>query len=122
VPCKKQLGAIPSPGSVTELPPPDAGSNRKESAGKTSWGRNGRAGRADWRPSVTVDPMVIECPENCRNGIAWLQDKEPESLQAGCRPHGDDATKFCLPWETNPRDGGLLLRCSTVATVFGTVF
>jgi hypothetical protein len=27
-------------------------------------------GRADWRPSVTVDPMVIECPENCRNGIA----------------------------------------------------
>ena len=39
-------------------------------------------------------------------------------LWDGCRQLGDDATKFCLPWETNPRDGGLLLRCSMVATVF----
>lgn len=36
----------------------------------------------------------------------------------GYRPHDDGTTKFCLQLETNPRGGGLLLRCSMVATVF----
>jgi hypothetical protein len=41
--CKKQLGAIPSPGSVTELPPPDTGSNQKEPSSKLPKG--GMVGR-----------------------------------------------------------------------------
>jgi len=86
VPCKKQVGAIPSPGSVTELPPPDTGSNRKEPIGKTPQRRNGRAGRADRRPSVMVDPMVIECPENCRNEIAGgkTSDLQVHKVAADC--------------------------------------
>ena len=36
----------------------------------------------------------------------------------GYRPNVDGTTKSCLQLETNPLDGGLLLRCSMVATVF----
>lgn len=39
-------------------------------------------------------------------------------LWAGCRPHVDETTKFCVQLDTNPLRGGCLLRCSMVATVF----
>ena len=67
---QEAVGCNTESGERDQITPPDTGSNRKESIGKTPQRRNGRAGRADWRTSVTVDPMVIECPENCRNGIA----------------------------------------------------
>jgi hypothetical protein len=73
-------------GERDRITPPDTGSNRKESIGKTPQRRNGRTGRADWRPSVTVDPIVIECPENCRNGIAGgkTSDLQVHEVAADC--------------------------------------
>jgi hypothetical protein len=59
-------------------------------------------GRADWRPSVTVDPMVIESPENCRDGIAGgkTRDLQVHKVAADCtttkRRRNDE------PTENNP--------------------
>ena len=39
-------------------------------------------------------------------------------LWAGCRPHVDETTKFCVQLDTNPLDGGCLLRGLMDATVF----
>jgi hypothetical protein len=83
---QEAVGCNTESGERDRITPPDTGSNRKESIGKTPQRRNGRAGRADWRPSVTVDPVVIECPENCRNGIAGgkTSDLQVHKLAADC--------------------------------------
>jgi hypothetical protein len=89
---QEAVGCNTESGERDRITPPRHWLEPKRAIGKTPQRRNGRAGRADRRPSVTVDPGVIECPENCRNGIAWLQDKRPASPQAGCRLHDHETT------------------------------